>query len=204
MDSSDEEGNIPEPTVQAADSLQLDTFSDNSQSLDWDADSEMESTSDGNPTAPESDVASIISLGSTAFLVDSDDTSLESISSASAAFSSISGNDFTGAVAELAPDASPPYNPASPTLSDISIISLSSASVASPTVSQGVPDVMVVPSYSPAAPVYHSDLSSPLTVRIQGLQDRYNALMIRASLEGGPATVRISYNFLYLTILIQF
>lgn len=153
MDSSDEEGNIPVPTVQAADSLHLDTFSESSQSLDWDADSEMELSSDGKPAALESDAASIISLGSIVFLVDSDDSSLESISSASAAFSSISGDDFTGAVAELATDASPPYNPASPTFSDISIISLSSVSAASPTVSQGVPDVMKVPSYSPAAPV---------------------------------------------------
>lgn len=104
LDSSDEEGNVPLPFVKAADSLRLGT------SPNWDSDSSMGLASDEDDEDrpwPDRDVESTISLGLTILKEDSDDSSLDSVLSASASFSSIVGDDF---------NASPPYNPSSPVL----------------------------------------------------------------------------------------
>lgn len=78
LDSSDDEGNVPLPLVKAADSLRLGA------SPAWDSDSSMGFASD------ECDESNV-SLGSTIFKEDSDDSRLDGARSASATFSSIVG-----------------------------------------------------------------------------------------------------------------
>lgn len=138
----------------------------------------MGSASDEDDEDRGSDVESTVSLGSTILKEDSDDSSLNSARSASATLSSIVGDDFNDP---------PPYNPSSPILSDVSSVSLSSVFAASPA-SPTIAHAMTPSSYTPALP-------PTLDEEIHVLQGRYNTLMVRASLEVGPATVSISINF---------